>query len=187
MTIDGLSQGPDPASRPRALLSQMHGRVLSSLKGDAHSPDDIIPGLYALRWIWGGGRGGVRRGTEEKVIVLCLPPALPLAGQHLGYCAYQCSCIESDFFFRNVTSSLFSRWGDSSLKVVGISVVAVWLSDGSGRHDTGRGCRVEWASKQKLSHCHVFVPEIKHICTCYCTIVKMRDLCVGSVLGSECK
>lgn len=74
-----------------------------------------------------------------------------------------------------------------TLKVVGISVGVVWPSDGSGGHDIGRGCRGEWASKQKLSHCHVFVPEIKHICTCYCTIVKTRDLHVGSVLGSECK
>lgn len=182
MTIDGLSQGPDPASRPRALLSQMHRRVLSSLKGDAHSPDDIIPGLCALWWVGGCKEWGRREGH-----CFVPPTSLPLAGQHLGYCAYQCSCIESDFFFRNVTLSLFSRWGDSSLKVVGISVGAVWLSDGSGGHDIGRGCRGQWASKQKLSHCHVFVPEIKHICTCYCTIVKTRDLCVGSVLGSECK
>lgn len=44
-----------------------------------------------------------------------------------------------------------------TLKVVGISVGVVWPSDGSGGHDIGRGCRGEWASKQKLSHCHVFV------------------------------
>lgn len=76
MTIDGLSQGPDPASRPLPLAPDAR---VSPFIPSAHSSDDIIPGLCALRWGGGGGRG-ISRGTEEKVIVLCLPPALPLLG-----------------------------------------------------------------------------------------------------------
>ena len=52
MTIDGLSQGPDPASRPLPLAPDAR---VSPFIPSAHSPDDIIPGLCALRWGGGGG------------------------------------------------------------------------------------------------------------------------------------
>lgn len=85
--------------------------------------------------------------------------------------------MESDFFLNMSLLRLFSRLGDSSLKVVGVSVGVMWPLKGSW----GGG----WALKQKLSHCHViFVPELKHILHLllyHCADEK--SLCVGS----ECK
>ena len=73
---DGLSQGPNAAPRPRTLAPDARA---SPFLPRAHFPDDIIPGLCALR---GGGGRCVQRGTGE-VIVLCLPPSLPLLGNTL--------------------------------------------------------------------------------------------------------
>lgn len=80
---------------------------------------------------------------------MCLLPALPLLGEILVTVFSSVQAWKVISFLTCHFFAFFPDWGDSSLKVVGVSVGVMWPLKGSW----GGG----WALKQKLSHCHVIL------------------------------